>query len=784
MRRSEAARYARWSAAMALTLASVTGAVYLHRLWIRHAEQKRAPAPTPLDVSRQSSKISFNKVEQNRVIFTVEASKSTDFKGQDASLLEDVKITIFGNTGERHDTIHTQSCKYGRANGGIECAGDVKIDLLSAADAALSAADPAGAQPRAAHVETRGVTFNRASGLAETDQPVTFVFPGGHGDALGMEYKSDQGTVHLLKNVNLVLQQPTVYGAKKTSAGTPPNGNLLKNAQEVHVIGTSLDFGHDTHVMHLSGPAVASTLAERLTAGDISLLLDKEFRAETLTASPGPSGNRPEVTSQGTPDQMKLDADLVEASFSHEGAVNRINASGQVHALRAGAAGQDDATADAAGLDLWPAVSQPKELNLTGNVVLKSLQVKGVESRTLQTSAFRMVFSGGKKGEPNKPEKAETLAAGSMEWVDAPAQGAAGPAKTNLRADRLAMEFGEQGKPRQLRANGNVQTERSVVGRPVQAATARSGVVDLLQAGGWSQMELQGDVRLKEADRAGRADRAVFLRAAQTATLTGAAFVRDATTETHAPRITFAEETGEMHAEGGVRSTDLSAKASAVQLAPAPANITAETLDANSRTGRALYTGHARLWQGESVLEGDSIELLRESRVLNAVNNVRAVFPQAGAKSAQLWHATCARLNYFDSENRAHLEGSVFVQSAEQRMRGPILDLFFTRGGAQPSAASGNSSGANAAPGAQQISRALGSGGVVVEEGARKAIADQGEYTAATGKFVMTGGNPTLYDGSAGTTQGRQLTFFLADDTIIVDSEIGSRTLTKHRVEK
>jgi hypothetical protein len=48
----------------------------------------------------------------------------------------------------------------------------------------------------------------------------------------------------------------------------------------------------------------------------------------------------------------------------------------------------------------------------------------------------------------------------------------------------------------------------------------------------------------------------------------------------------------------------------------------------------------------------------------------------------------------------------------------------------------------------------------------------------------MTGGTPTLFDASEGTTTGRQLTFFLADATIIVDSENGSRTLTKHRVEK
>ena len=87
------------------------------------------------------------------------------------------------------------------------------------------------------------------------------------------------------------------------------------------------------------------------------------------------------------------------------------------------------------------------------------------------------------------------------------------------------------------------------------------------------------------------------------------------------------------------------------------------------------------------------------------------------------------------------------------------------------------------APGSQQISKVVGTGGVIVEEAARKAVADRGVYTASDGKFVMSGGNPTLYDGTAGNTSGRQLTFFLADDTIIVDSENGSRILTKHRVD-
>ena len=73
---------------------------------------------------------------------------------------------------------------------------------------------------------------------------------------------------------------------------------------------------------------------------------------------------------------------------------------------------------------------------------------------------------------------------------------------------------------------------------------------------------------------------------------------------------------------------------------------------------------------------------------------------------------------------------------------------------------------------------------MIVEQGTRKATAELGEYSATNGKFVMSGGNPAIYDASEGTTTGHQLTFFLADDTIIIDSDNGSRTLTKHRVEK
>jgi lipopolysaccharide export system protein LptA len=803
MLRSEAAKYARWSASVAVVLAAVTILAYVRRDWVRHIEKKNAPPAAPIDVSRQSAGLNFKKVELKQTIFEVAASKSTEFKGQDASLLEDVRITIYGKAGDRHDVIHTRSCRYGKENGGIECSGDVQIDLMSAADARRTQEHPEAASAVSTHIETRGVQFDRSTGLARTDQKVTFAFPSGSGEAFGLEYKSEEGTVRLLRDVKFTLKQNAPAAAAK------PSTLRARPSDEVRVSGSSLDFGRDSRLLRLFGPAQAATETEQLNASEINLSLDKEFHAQTLVAS-GNGGDRPAVVSQGTSDRMKLEADTLTTHFSPEGAVTRLDAAGAVRGTRNGAAEQDQASAEYGTLELWPWLGRPKEVNLSGNVLLETRGANN-ESRLLRTNAFRMEFGKGESGQSGKIQTAETLAAGAMEWTDAPTQPGAAAAKTKLQADKLVTDFASSGKASQLQAIGNVQTERAVAGRPVQTATARNGVAELQPAGGWSQMDLDGDVKLKESERTGQSAHAVFVRASQTATLTGDALARDASTETHAQKIIFAQATGDIRAEGGVRSTDFASRSSVVQLAPAPAHITADTLQANSKTGRAFYSGHARLWQGDSVLEAESIELLRETRVLNAVGNVRAVFPQAAAqlgenpnnraqerpaaltpasatalptstKKSHLWHASSGTLSYSDNESRAHLEQNVVVQSAEQRMHAPSLDLHFTR--TTQALQSGGTSSTNASTGAQQISRAVGTGGVIVEEGSRKATAEHGEYIADTGKFIMSGGNPTLFDGSAGTTTGRQLTFYLADDTIIVDSENGSRTLTKHRVEK
>ncbi|HKW31528.1 MAG TPA: LptA/OstA family protein [Candidatus Acidoferrum sp.] len=798
MRRSEAARYARWSAAVACLLAMLTAGVYLRRKWVAHREKEEAPPPAPQGVVRQESGLTFSKGVGTQKLFTVEASKATNFKEHAANLLEDVKITIFGKTGERHDVIHTHSCEYEKDGQNIICRGDVQLDLQSAEEAARAEKKHNSAE-QPVHIETRGVTFSRSTGIAQSDQPVKFVFPNGQGEAVGVEYHSEEGAVRLLHDVNFLLNA--------AGAGQRGKNAVTTTAHEpVHVTAKSADFERDSRVMHLRGPVEARTAATDLRAGEITLALDQTFHAEKLLANAGAIGKNPEVESQGKNTQTHLSGEILTAMFAPEGWLTKMEAVGAVKGSQQSGKDTDAFTADNVFMEMRPKVNQPRELNLKGNVQSVSRIEKTGESRALQTSALLIEFAEHKKGESSVPEHAETLGRGTLEWIDPATQttgsgstAQTGPPRTKLTADKLELKFGVDGKANQLIASGNVATERTLPGKPQQTATAQNGNAQL-QGGGWSQMELAGDVKLNEGDRSGQADRAVFVRSAQTATLTGSAVVRDATTETRAPRITLVQSSGEIHADGGVRSTDFAAKSTGPQLAAVPANISADTLRANSKTSRGLYKGHARLWQGDSVMEADAIEILRDSKVLNASGNVRAVFPQSSGQSPpqalavrqpasrkpKLWHVTAETLSYNELESCVHLEKNVVAKSTDQQIRAPLMDLYFATSEKSPPipASASPSTTAKAQTGAQQISRAVATGGVIVEQGTRRATAERGEYSAADGKFVMTGGNPAIFDASEGTTTGRQLTFFLADDTIIVDSENGSRTLTKHRVEK
>ncbi len=287
MKRSEAARYARWSATLALLLALATLAVYVqHKVMAR--VQKRGSASGC--AGERGAAIQRPDIFQGRrrpqdfysgglkIHGVPQPGSQPAGRGKDHDFL--------GSRATSRDVIRTHSCQYAKSNGAISCSGAVQIDLQTAAEAELT--KKRGAEETvgpAGHVETRSVTFDQASGTARTNERVTFKFPEGSGDAMGVEYNSQLGAMKLLRDVKMTLVQS---GGPAGTAG-----------QEVHVTGASLDFDRDKRLLHLEGAAHAQTQTAQLDAGEMKLDLDEDFHARKLLATAGERGKRPHAIVHG-----------------------------------------------------------------------------------------------------------------------------------------------------------------------------------------------------------------------------------------------------------------------------------------------------------------------------------------------------------------------------------------------------------------------------------------------------------------------------------------------------
>jgi len=100
----------------ALLLATLTAGVYLERNWVALPGKAKAPAAAPHGCDALIERAHFFQGEGTQKIFTVEASKMTDFQRQGRELLEDVKITILerGESGKTRCIRRAANTKIGR----------------------------------------------------------------------------------------------------------------------------------------------------------------------------------------------------------------------------------------------------------------------------------------------------------------------------------------------------------------------------------------------------------------------------------------------------------------------------------------------------------------------------------------------------------------------------------------------------------------------------------------------------------------------------------------------
>jgi len=326
-------------------------------------------------------------------------------------------------------------------------------------------------------------------------------------------------------------------------------------------------------------------------------------------------------------------------------------------------------------------------------------------------------------------------------------------------------------------------------GAPDKTSTSDRLDVAFEQNGNISALLQEGNFHYTEpgANGQGReawAERARFTPADDMLALSGSPRVEQGGLTTTAQSIRFNRRSGDASADGSVKSTysDLKPQPGGALLATSdPIHVTAASMVAHRTSSSALYSGEARLWQGGNIIQAPTIDFNRETRTVIAQSTsaapVTTVFVSQDKNGRQTpTNVSAAKLTYQDSQRQAHFEGGVMVRGGEITVTAEQVDAYLIARDSTRPAAAGSS-------GPSQLDHIVATKNVQIEEPKRRATGQRLVYTAQDGKFVLTGGPPSIFDAEHGKITGDSLTFFSRDDRVLVEGK-SSPTVTETRVIK
>ncbi len=363
-------------------------------------------------------------------------------------------------------------------------------------------------------------------------------------------------------------------------------------------------------------------------------------------------------------------------------------------------------------------------------------------------------------------------------------------------------------------AQGNVGQVNSAV-QEGRVTLVRTRLSEKTQSGSLEGAKTAG----AEVSR-GWADRAEYQQGSETVTLTGTPRIEDSgsangTLSLTAKQVVLYRVSGDATAAGSVEATERQ------QAESAPTHIISQQAKLSHAQHTALFTGSARLWQGDSAIEAPSILLTQAPEGLEATSTsgqkVRAAFVSRGQSGGgpgskgkgkdapgQAVRVEAQKLVYGERERRARFSSDVVLTEGDLTIRAERADVFLRP--AVASAGGSNNSDRSAGGAANsggektavfggdmsgQVDRVVATGLVTLEQPGRRGTCEQLVYTTADGRFVLTGSAvraPRVEDAQKGTVTGDTLIFLSRDDRVEVQSGGGNgasgRTLTTTHVAK
>ncbi len=764
-----------------VAVALVAAVLAVAAAYWRSASRKPKPLVVaqalPTNVGQQLSGYSFTRSVEGRRIFTVHAARTVAFRQGGATVLQDVFVELFGRAGDRRDILRTGRGDYNPRTGEFFAEGKVEIELNAQAGDSprqgLRARQPV-------YLETAKVSFREQGSRVESDEPVKFRIGPASGSARGMSYATRDGRVELKSDIQVNLNP--LGGAH------PPAPGRLTAARLV--------YDKPSGEIKLAGPIEITQGNRRVSAGRGAISLDRENRVTGSVLEDGVRGSdtSPEHT-------LEARAQRVEEVFDPaSGQLRRVVAEGDVtgQLVRRGkvlnlASRQFEMTF--AGRH-----PEPQDGSATGNVQLisesSSEKAAGpprervtpqltAAKQTLTAAQLRFSFS----PEARSLKEAQTVGPGML--VIVPADPKAGARV--VTAEPFVMTFDKQSRLENLRGLSQARIVFQPAPQAPPGIAPQESSSDRLDAvfdpatETLRTVEQSGDFQFHDGDRQASAEQARYDAHTQVMALTGRPQVWDTDTRARADRVLVDIAAGTAEGLGHVQSTHVGsgARASGAPRDPRPGetgdptNVVADRMVAERRSQLVHYEGHVRVWHSHDVVESSSIDVYKTQRrvssgagVLTSHVQPAVYVPRGGSSSPARGEARpvtirADHLEFFDSGRKASYRGNVQLETENTTLTADRLDVYFSAGAGSE---------------ASEIERAVADGHVNVTQQGRRATGEHAEYFAESGKILLTGGPPALYDADKDFTTGRRLTFFLHDDTVIVDGDAESPTVSKHRI--
>ncbi len=745
-----AARLRKWFAIAAIALVALVLGSYLLKRQVERRAIATVSEKLGVDIQQTTQGFTLSKSEGGRTLFTIRAGRAVQYKQGGRATLEDVSIVVYGRNAERYDQIYGSEFEYDAATGEVAARGEVHIDLEAAGGEAHADQAPPAELKNPIHLKTSGLVFHQKTGMAETRERIEFRIPQGAGSAVGVRFDSKASVLTFGSEVQLKttgregaeIRAVRAVISKEPRQAVFEGVTIEQQGRTVWAARAIVHLRQDNTVERITaeGGVNASQAGESSVQAHAprgEFLMDEKNMLRSGQLLGG-------VTLEGTGGGLFAGrAARVAMEFGRENRLTRVRALEQVQMKQTPAKGKGRADQ-----------RQPLEL-LAGAVELVIAEGRRVE-RALITGAPQIRLL--------------------------PGAGAAQATTTTVTAAQFQASFDGASRPRALHGEPQARVVSSTPGQPDKVSTSRELDVLFDRGGAITSVVQEGDVRYTEGERRASGGRGRFSPAEGTVELTGSPQASDGPMTITARVLRLRRQSGEAEAQGAVKTTYRVAgrQATGALLASGdPIHVTAASMKAHPPT--AHFAGGARLWQGSNIVQASTLDFDRDRRSLvaqgSATQPVSTVFvqPDKQGKLAAV-NVTGARLTYSDRERKARFEGGVTLKSAGQMVTAEAMEVHLLPAGEAGAPASGS-----------RVERVLALGKVVAESPGRKATGTRLVYTAAEGKFEMTGDAahpPTITDAEHGTATGDSVTFYNQGDRVVVGSRTPARTVTQTQVQK